>query len=234
MNYRSCEAINHNFIVTEGGDLACPISQVVVENSLQRAYIFTNLFFYDITEREVDKLYAKIDKKRQTVIASAGVAGDDVDTLFANLSAQFKMEVGDNSLDPLIKILLSQTKKQLSLQLSKEEQKQVDTMKDAICHTEILKFKKAVLFTQDNKGKPYQVNFSQKYLNNLPLRAKRLLKPTIKMLAYMDGLQFATFEMDLDAGKITYTWADAHPTFDENALKDAIKSLIAQQPLTGV
>lgn len=229
MNYRSCEAINHNFEITERGKIACPQAQLIVHDSLQRAYIFTNLFFYDITEREVNKLYDKIESKRQTVIASAGLAADDVNTLFANLSAQFKTEIGDNSLDPLIKILLSRTKKQLSLQLTKEEKKQVDAMKQAICHSEILKFKKAVIFTQDNKGKPYQVNFSEKYLTNLPARAKRILKPTIKMLAYMDGLQFDTFEFDPDAGTLTYTWADAHPTFDEPALKDAIKSLIAQQ-----
>lgn len=230
MNYRTCEAINHNFIVTDDGDVACPVSQVIVHDSLQRAYIFANLFFYDITQREMDKLTAKIDARRQTVIADAGLQPDDVDTLFANLSAYFRQEAGDNSLDPLIKVHLSQTKKQLSLQLSKDEQKQLEAMKEAICHTEMVKFKKSVIFTQDNKGKPYQVNFSPKYLGNLPPRAKKILKPTIKMLAYLDGLQFDQFALDLDANKLTYTWADVHPTFDENQTKDAIKSLIAERP----
>lgn len=234
MNYRTCEAINHNFELTDDGDIACPVAQLMVDNSMQRAYIYANLFFYDITEREVQKLYDKIEQKRQNVIADAGVAADDVDTLFANLSAQFKMQVGDNSLDPLIKILLSQTKKQLALQPTKEDYKQIDVMKDAICHTEIQKFKKSVIFTQDNKGQPYQVDFKEKYLNNLPPRAKKILKPTIKMLAYMDGLQFATFNLDLAAYRLIYTWADVHPTFNEDALKQEIKSLIAQRPVTGV
>lgn len=230
MNYRTCEAINHNFIVTDDGDIACPVSQVIVENSLQRAYIFANLFFYDITQREMGKLTAKIEARRQTVIADAGIQPDDVDTLFTNLATYFQAETGDNSLDPLIKLHLGQIKKQLSLQLNKDEQKQIDAMHEAICHTEMVKFKKSVIFTQDNKGKPYQVNFSEKYLANLPPRAKKILKPTIKMLAYLDGLQFDQFTLDLDARKLTYTWADVHPTFDENQTKDAIKSLIAERP----
>ena len=228
MNYRTCEAINHNFVVTETGSVACPAVQELVDNSLQRAYIFANLFFYDITEREINKLAAKIAAKRATVVESSGIPDDDVERLFPNLSAQFKTEIGDNSLDPLIKLELAKTSKHLSLQLSKDEQKQVEAMRHAICDQEIAKFKKAVIFTTDNLGRPYTVNFSEKYINNLPPRCKQLLKPTIKMLAYMNGLQFDKFDLAPDYTSLVYTWADVHPTFDEESIKDQIKSVIAK------
>lgn len=226
MNYASADAINRSFTVMEDGQIVCETTKRFVENSLQRAYIFTNLFFYDITEREVNKLYAKIRKTYEIVIGSSEFAPDDVDHLFPNISARFATEVGNNSLDPLIKLELAKVKPTMMLQLSKDEQKQIDQIHLSICNTEINKFKKALIITQDNKGKPYVITLSEKYVNNLPPRCRRFLKPTIKMLAYMDGLQFDQFEISPDY-KITYTWADVHPKFEEEPLKDAIKAIMA-------
>ncbi len=226
MNYLSCEALNRSFIVTADGNIASTVTPILVKNSLQRAYIFTNLFFYDITQREVEKLSNKIRRMHEVVVASSDFAPDDVDKLFPNISARFRTEVGDNSLDPLIKIELAKIKPTLMLALSKAEQKQIEQMQISICNTEINKFKKALIITQDNKGKPYEITLSEKYIANLPERCRRILKPTIKMLAYMDGLQFDTFEITYDY-KITYTWSDVHPQFDEESLKDEIKQIIA-------
>ncbi|MCQ2381859.1 MAG: hypothetical protein MJ054_00990 [Clostridia bacterium] len=226
MNYQSCEAINRSFTVTDDGQVACMTSKTLVKNSMQRAYIFTNLFFYDITQREINKLCGKIRKTYEIVIGSSEFAPDDVDHLFPNISARFSTEVGNNSLDPLIKLELAKVKPTMMLQLSKNEQKQIDQMYIAVCNTEINKFKKALIITQDNKGKPYEISLSEKYVNNLPERCRRILKPTIKMLAYMDGLQFDQFEISPDY-HITYTWADVHPQFEEEPLKDEIKAIIA-------
>lgn len=233
MNYRTCEAINTNFRVNDLGDVLCPVAEVLVNNSLQRAYIFTNLFFYDLTQREIGKLTKKIKDKHETVVQSAGLAPDAVEQIFPNLSAQFQQEVGDNSLDPLIKFELGKIKPHLSLQLSPGEKNKLDQMYSAICEREITKFKKAVIFTQDNKGKPYEVTFSQKYIDNLPPRCQQVLKPTIKMLAYMDGRIFDQFQLGYDH-KLTYTWSYKQANFDEEKLKDAIKKLIATPPGTVV
>ena len=226
MDYHSCEAINKSFIVTEDGQIACTLAQMLVKNSMQRAYIFTNLFFYDITQREIEKLRNKIHKVYEVVIGSSEFNADDVDHLFPNISARFASEIGNNSLDPLIKIELAKIKPTMMLQLSKTEEKQIDQMHSAICNTEINKFKKAVIITQDNKGKPYEITLSEKYIANLPPRCRRFLKPTIKMLAYMDGLQFETFEIT-PGYQIIYTWSNEHPHFDEEPLKDEIKAIMA-------
>lgn len=226
MNYQSCTAINQCFTVDEDGQVICTKSREIAKKGLQRAYIFTNLFFYDITQREVDKLRAKIRKSYEIIIGSSEFAPDDVDHLFPNISARFASEVGNNSLDPLIKVELAKIKPTMMLQLSKEEQKQIDQMYISICNTEINKFKKALIITQDNKGKPYEFTLSEKYITNLPPRCLRFLKPTIKMLAYMDGLQFDQFDIAIGY-HITYTWADVHPKFDEEAMKNEIKALIA-------
>lgn len=229
MNYQGCAAINQSFTVNEDGQIMCTATKTIVKNSLQRAYIFTNLFFYDITKREVAKLGAKIRKTYDIIIGSSEFAPDDVDHLFPNISARFATEVGNNSLDPLIKLELAKIKPTMMLQLSKAEQKQIDQMHISICNAEINKFKKALIITQDNKGKPYVISLSEKYVNNLPDRCRRFLKPTIKMLAYMDGLQFDRFEIAPNY-QITYTWADVHPKFDEEATKDAIKAIMAAEP----
>ena len=226
MNYQSCTAINKSFKVTDYNDLLCIPTRTLIKNSMQRAYIFTNLFFYDITQREINKLCNKIRKTYEIVIGSSEFAPDDVDHLFPNISARFATEVGNNSLDPLIKLELAKVKPTMMLQLSEKEQKQINQMNSSICNTEINKFKKALIITQDNKGKPYEISLSEKYVSNLPDRCRRLLKPTIKMLAYMDGLQFDQFEIS-SSYKITYTWADIHPKFDEESLKDEIKAIIS-------
>lgn len=228
MNYQGCEALNRTFTVDEDGEIICTTNQTRVKNSLQRAYIFTSLFFYDITTREINKLGAKIRQTYEVVIGSSEFAPDDVDHLFPNISARFATEVGNNSLDPLIKLELAKVKPTMMLQLSKAEQKQIDQMHISICNTEINKFKRALIITQDNRGKPYEITLSPKYINNLPERCRRFLKPTIKMLAYMDGLQFDRFEIKPDY-HITYTWADVHPTFEEEALKDEIKTIMASE-----
>lgn len=227
MNYQGCHAINQSFIVTDKGDVVCVTTETLVKNSMQRAYIFTNLFFYDITEREVNKLRKKIRNTYEVVIGSSEFAPDDVDHLFPNISARFSTEVGNNSLDPLIKTELAKIKPTMMLQLSKPELKQIDQMYSSICNAEINKFKKALIITQDNKGKPYVISLTPKYVTNLPERCRRLLKPTIKMLAYMDGLQFDQFEISPDY-KITYTWADVHPKFEEETLKDEIKAIMSK------
>lgn len=226
MNYQSCEAINKSFIVTEDGQIACTMAQMLVKNSLQRAYLFTNLFFYDITVREIEKIHRRIRNTYEVVIGSSEFAPDDVDHLFPNISARFASEVGNNSLDPLIKIELAKIKPTMMLQLSKMEEKQIDQIYSSICNTEINKFKRALIITQDNKGKPYEIALSEKYIANLPHRCRRLLKPTIKMLAYMDGLQFDQFEITPEY-KIIYTWSPEHPQFDEEQMKDAIKTIMA-------
>lgn len=233
MDYRTCEAINRNFNLTEDGQITCPVARTMVKNSMQRAYIFTNMFFYDITEREIKKLSTKIRKVYDVVIASTDFAPDDVDHLFPNISARFATELGNNSLDPLIKIELAKVKPTMMLQLSKTEHKQIDQLRVSICNTEISKFKKAIIITQNNKGKPYEISMSEKYINNLPERCRRLLKPTIKMLAYMDGLQFDQFEISPEY-KITYTWSDVHPKFEEEPLKDELKAIIAGKDDTDI
>ena len=226
MNYQSCAAINDSFIVTEDGQIACTMAQMLVKNSMQRAYIFTNLFFYDITKREIEKLQTKIRKTYEVVIGSSEFNADDVDHLFPNISARFASELGNNSLDPLIKLELAKIKPTMMLQLSKTEQKQIDQMHMTICNTEINKFKKAILITQDNKGKPYEIALSEKYIANLPPRCRRFLKPTIKMLAYMDGLKFDQFEIT-PGYKIIYTWSNERVEFDEEPLKDEIKTIMS-------
>ena len=228
MNFQGCEAINHSFKVTPDGSIGCELTKRLVKNSLQRAYIFTNLFFHDITMREVEKLCNKIRKTHEIIIRSSDFAPDDVDNIFPNTSARFRTEIGNNSLDPLIKIELAKIKPTLMLNLSKTEQKQIDQMKVSIFNTEVAKFKKAIIITQDNKGKPYKITLSEKYVNNLPERSRRFLKPTIKMLAYMDGLQFDQFEITPDY-QITYTWSDVHPTFNEEKLKDEIKAIMTPE-----
>lgn len=224
MNYQGCEAINRSFSVTDG-IVSCDLTKIIIRNSMQRAYIFTNLFFYDITQREIEKLRKKILNMRDIVIKSTDFAPDDVDRLFPNISARFSSEIGNNSLDPIIKEELAKIKPTLMLSLSKDEQKKIDQIKISIFNTEINKFKRALIITQDNKGKPYEFTLSQKYVENLPERCRLFLKPTIKMLAYMDGLQFETFEIT-PSYKIKYTWSDIHPQFDEETLKNEIKEIM--------
>lgn len=229
INYRTCEAMNHNFQLTDNGAVACPAAEVLIYNSLQRAYILCNLFFYDIVQREVGKLTQRIMDKRTTVIQSSGMAEDAVEKQFVALSNQFAAELGDHSLDPLIKAELGKIKPLLALQLTKAEQKQLDEMYHAICADEISKFKAAVLFP-NQQDKPYTINFSQKFLDNLPERSRRCLKPTIKMLAYLDGQKFTQFDLSPDQLHLTYTWDPQPVQFDEEKLKDELKSVIAKKP----
>jgi len=226
MNFQGCSAIDHSFTVTKEGIVACMLTKTIVKNSLQRAYIFTNLFFHDITMREIEKLAKRIRNAHEVIIRSSDIAADDVDRIFPNISARFASEIGNNSLDPLIKLELAKIKPTLMLTLSKEEQKQIDRMKISIFNTEVNKFKKAIIITQDNLGKPYEISLSEKFINNLPERSLRFLKPTIKMLAYMDGLQFEQFEIS-PTYRITYTWSNVHPQFDEEAMKDQIKLIMS-------
>ena len=231
MNFQGCHAINQSFTVTAEGIVACTLTQTIVKNSLQRAYVFTNLFFHDITMREVKKLTDKIKNMYEVIIRSSDIAPDDVDRIFPNISARFATELGNNSLDPLIKVELAKIKPTMMLTLNKDEQKQIDKMKVSIFNTEVNKFKKAIIITQDNLGKPYEISLSAKYINNLPERCRRFLKPTIKMLAYMDGLQFDQFDISPDY-RITYTWSNTHPQFDEESMKDQIKKIMATNKQT--
>jgi hypothetical protein len=228
MDFKSCFIINDNFTVADDGTIICVLSGTPVIDSVEKAYVFINLFFHDIIEIELNKLIKKIHDKTDAITAEAGIDATATDKLFPQLSSMFKQELGDNSFDGLIKLELAKIKPHISLDLSKEEEEIIERMHDALYFTEFEKFRNTVLLPdkKPNNPEPKEIIFSPKYIASLSLRAKRLLGPAIKMCAYMIGRQFAQFTLSPEF-KLTYLWSSESHQFNEEDIKNRIKAIMA-------
>ncbi|MDR1917893.1 MAG: hypothetical protein LBQ05_02810 [Christensenellaceae bacterium] len=234
MDFKSCSVISKNFKLNDDGSVLCTLSNQIVADSTARAYIFANMFFYDLVEAELAKIYRQLDDKKQELIYSANIPADAVEQLYPPLSlAMREITGGSNALDGLIKVELSKIKPHISLILTPEEEENYKKLQTATFITEYYRFKNTVLIVDEELDEEKDLTFSPDFLQLLTPRAKRLLSPAIKVTALMTGgLTFQKFTLS-PQHVLTYTWARNRQEFDEEAIKAKVKEImsVAAQPV---
>jgi hypothetical protein len=227
MDYRSCEIINKNFKLNKDGTLLCVLSNQVVTDSVCRAYVFANMFFYDYVDQELGKIYRKLDDKKNELIDSANIPPEAVEKLYPPLSNTMKEIVGNSDLDGLIKRELSKVRPHISLILTPEEEENLKKLQNAIFVLEYDKFKKTVMVMDEEMELQKELDFTNDFLKFLTPRGKRLLAPAIKMTALLtNGMSFNKFVLSPEYN-LKYTWARNKQEFNEEEVKDKIKEIMS-------
>jgi Icc-related predicted phosphoesterase len=225
MNYVGCSVINDSFSLGSDGSLWSAVGQMKVEDRVVRAYVFVNLFFYDIVENEIGKIVKKINKQKEILLASTNIDPTATETIYPQLSNMVKAEFKTDLLEGLVKLELAKIKPHISLEMTGAEKETMSKMKESVFYTEFDKFKKNLLIIDDYMDEPKEVIFTQDYINSLTRRAKRLLSPAIKMVALLQKMSFDEFALDSEY-HLKYRWSRTKNEFNEEEIKDKVKEII--------
>jgi hypothetical protein len=233
MDFRSCAAINKNFKLNDDGTVLCLLSNQIVADPTCRAYIFANMFFYDLVDVELGKIYKRLDDKKNELISTANIPADATERLYPPLSlAMREITGGSSALDGLIKAELSKVRPHISLILTPEEEANYKKLQYSTFIIEYNRFKNAILIIDDEMTEEKELLFSPDFMHLLTPRAKRLLAPAIKVTALLtNGMNFQKFTMS-PQNELKYTWARSRQPFDEEEVKNKIKEImaVAEQP----
>ena len=169
------------------------------EDSLQKAYIYANLYFYDEIQKEMEKLRALVRKLHDDIIAELGLDPNEPEKLLLELSTRVRNALGgDDSLDAVIKEMLAERSKHMSLVPSDEERKKVITIQEAIFIELTDAFYNMTFHSaRDVDGKKV-FRLAQEYINLMSMRQKKLLSPTVKMVGFANQIKMNEFELTQD------------------------------------
>jgi hypothetical protein len=192
------------------------------------------MFFYDLVDAELNKIFKHLEDKKQELINVANIPPNATEKLFPPLSlAMREMVGGSNALDGLIKAELSKVSPHISLALTPEEEANYKKLQSGTFITEFSRFKSTVLVIDEEMEQEKELTFSPDFIRMLTPRAKRLLSPAIKITALLtNGMNFQKFSMSPQY-VLTYIWARSRQEFNEEKVKDTIKELmaVAEEPV---
>jgi len=236
MNYKSCKKINETFILDSQmqphlavRDIATDeISKTVpVTNPMEKGYIYASLFFFDEVTKEIEKLNTMIqrvwDELNQEVVI------DNPTLLLMELSNRVKSAIGDDSLDALIKEMLSEKTRAMALMPDDAEKQKLMVIKEAI-YTELFhNFIKITFKNATEYGEYKKFTFTKDYVDQLTERQKKLLAPALRVAGLIQQIRLDEFELQPDwtvrykPGRISEDYATK-----EEEIKNSLKKLMEQ------
>ena len=230
MNYKTCQALNKNFALNEksipyfvgGGEKA------VVTDGMEKGYIYAALYFFD----EVAKEIAKLDKMVRKVLEEVKMDAPAIEpaVLMVEASRRIKDIIGDDGLDALIKQIIGEESKHLSLLPDKIELEKYEKVCDAI-FVELVTgvYQKTIVGAERQPDGTMVTALSQKYIDTMTERQKKLFSPALRMVAFLNGLRLDNFSSTPEF-KITFMPEKLKKSFDEqeDIIKEKLKKLMAE------
>lgn len=226
MNYKTCEILNSKFVLDDKFNIFLGTKKKAqVVDSLEKGYIYAAMFFYDEVQKEVNKL-VKIVRKHLDMIM---MESPNIDTaiLLLELSRRTKASIGDESLDALIKEMLGETRKHISLSLEQKEVARLYALKDSIL-TEIIQSLYENVIDKSDAGLAGRrtTTLAQAYVEKLTDRQKRLLGPAFKMVGFLNNVRIDEFEYK-DSVISFQLYAMSSPfSAKEDSIKNSLKKLM--------
>lgn len=236
MNYVTCKKIHESFVldekfeaylaVREGvGDAI--IKKVLVENPLEKGYVYANLYFYDEVWREVGKLHKMIKKIYDEISMEAVI--EDPSKLLMEISTRVRNAIGDDSLDAFIKEILANEARAISLLPDEQELAKLALVKESI-YTEVFNnFTAMTLRNATDVGEAKTFKFTDDYIDSLTERQKKLISPTLKVVGFINSVKLDEFELFPD-WTVQYKPVQLKENFDakEEEIKVSLKKLMEQ------
>ena len=230
MNFKACQVINEKFSLDannvpyfEGVN-----GKVFITEGMEKGYIYAALYFYDDVAKEIAKLEKMVRKIVEECLMEA--PGAKPALLVVDVSRRVALAIGNDSLDVLIKQVLSEREKNISLMPTPEETKKYDD----ICESIFLELTTALydsVIQKSTKGASdiSTSTLTQKYIDAMTERQKKLLAPALKMVAFLNGIKLDDFRLT-DDFNVYFTKHVLKKTFDEQEkiIKEKLKKLMAE------
>ena len=201
MTYKACKVINDNFLLDAKfepylmvkGEDGKEEKRVPVTNPMEKGYIYACLFFYDEVDREIKKLYKMINKIIDEIRMDAHI--EDASKLLMELSARVRSAIGDDSLDALIKEILSKESRAISLIPTPDELAKLEKIKDAIFTELTENFSAMTLRNSEQEGDKKVFKFTKEYVNSLTERQKKLISPALRLIGLVHQIRLDEFTL---------------------------------------
>jgi len=234
MTFKTCQVINDNFKLDEkfvpyivGPNNA----KVVITDGLDKGYIYACLYFYDEVKKETNKLEKMIRKTYDEV--TVDVAQADPAVYMLEVSNRVKEVIGNDGLDALIKQILAERGRHISLIPDKQEIDKYQKICDAILTELMTNFYETTITKAADNGGFRTVTISQKYLDTMTERQRRLLAPAMRMVAFLNDARLDEFKISPDF-TITFTPARLNNPFapQEEKIKESLKKIMEKNQQT--
>ena len=226
VNYKTCKILNEKFKLDEKYNvLLNTTKKVEVTDGLEKGYIYAAMYFYDEVDKEIKKLEKIVRKEFDMIILES--PNMDVAIMLLELSRRVKAAIGDDSLDALIKEILSEHSKHIALALEKRESEKLETIKESILVETIDNLYQTIINKPDiDKDGFKNVALTQSYTDKLTERQKKLIAPAIKMVGFLnsvkiDSLDIRNFTASFKMFAMTSPFAAK-----EEAIKASLKKLM--------
>lgn len=195
MNFKTCKVLNEHFLLDE--EFVPYVKgknnqKVYVTDSLEKGYIYASLFFYDEVTKEIAKLEKMIRKMYDEVMMDA--VNPDPAILMLDLSRRAKDIIGNDSLDALIKKILSEHGKHMALLPDKKETDKYEKICESILTELLTSFYDATIRNATQEGNVRTFSLSQKYIAALTERQKKLINPALRMVGFLNDLRLDEFK----------------------------------------
>jgi len=194
MNYKTCKILNDKFVLDDKYNIYLGMKKKVqVTDGLEKGYIYAAMFFFDEVQKEIQKL-GKVIRKHLDMIM---LESPNIETgiLLLELTRRTKGSIGDDSLDALVKEIIGETKKHISLSLEGKEIERLYALKDSIL-TEIIAnlFENVIEKAEAGASGRRSTTLAKNYIDKLTERQKKLLSPAFKMIGFINDVRIDEFE----------------------------------------
>ena len=228
MRYKTCQVIHENFLLD---DKSAPYfnganKKIFVTDGLEKGYIYASLFFYDEVQKEITKLEKEIRSTWEAVLMDAPEIQPG--PLMVEISRRVKDVIGDDSLDALIKEILAEKEKHISLVPDEKEKQKYDTIRDSILAELLASFYDITIKKAEQQGPFRTIKLSDKYVTAMTERQKKLFSPAVRMVGFLNNIRLEDYVAN-ETFEISYKPERLLKPFDaqEEIIKNSLKKLIA-------
>lgn len=196
-----------------------------ITDGLEKGYIYAAMFFYDEVQKEIEKLRKVIYKHLDMIMLESPAIETGI--LLLELTRRTKGSIGDDSLDALVKEIVGETRKHISLSLEPKEIERLHALKDSI-FSEVISdlFENVVEKAEAGASGRRSTTLSQGYVGKLTARQKKLLSPAFKMIGFLNDVRIDEFEFK-DPVLSFQLYAMSSPFSEkEEAIKKNLKKLM--------
>lgn len=238
MNYKTCQKLQESFEMNNKAELflitrdnsGAVKKRTPLEDSLLKGYVYACLYFYDEVQKEVDKLQAMIFKIINEVKAEVQTEEEKPELMLMELSTRVRKAIGDDSLEALIKNILAERAKHISLMADEKEKEKFLQVKEAIFLELFTNFFNMTFNNTHEAAGKKAFQLAQDYVDKMTERQKKLLAPALKMTGFIHQLKLNQFELMSD-WTVRYIPERMPESFDatEEGIKTNIKKLMEKQ-----
>lgn len=226
MDFKGCKVLNDRFRLDQQFNVILATNGSPVTDGLAKGYVYSAMFLYDEVDKEIKKLEKVVRKQMDAVLMES--PNIQVPILLLEISRRVAKQIGDDSLDALIKEVLSERQKHISLATEQKEVEKLNIIKESIfTETAANLFQTVIENSSVNIAGYNDIVLAEAYVGKMTPRQKRLLSPALKMVGFMNDRRIDELSITPDFHVVFKAYSLPQPFHEkEEGIKTYLKNLM--------